>query len=260
VRLWPVSVVRSMCPGCTTTALFGPVEAVNAPGWPLVVPGTAGADRLSFGLGRVMATAGLACQGTRLGSRTGTTRARGTITAHRRAVVRRHPGPGEQVRSSVSEDEVGRGVRISGQDVAETQELAKRRSSGVRERAKASNASRSRSSIGPPACWPEDAPEAAQGCLLFVRGARGPVVGRALTHTGSVRNSDFRTRMGAALGPAHVDSFVADHVMGALGGRTAGQALADGEDLQLVWDAVCTELGIPAALRYGPDDPPARSR
>ncbi len=193
-------------------------------------------------------------------SRTGTTRARGTITAHRRAVVRRHPGPGEQVRSSVSEDEVGRGVRISGQDVAETQELAKRRSSGVRERAKASNASRSRSSIGPPACWPEDAPEAAQGCLLFVRGARGPVVGRALTHTGSVRNSDFRTRMGAALGPAHVDSFVADHVMGALGGRTAGQALADGEDLQLVWDAVCTELGIPAALRYGPDDPPARSR
>ncbi len=38
VRLWPVSVVRSMCPGCTTTALFGPVEAVNAPGWPLVVP------------------------------------------------------------------------------------------------------------------------------------------------------------------------------------------------------------------------------
>ena len=45
-----------------------------------------------------------------------------------------------------------------------------------------------------------------------------------------------------------------DHVFSALGGRTADEALAAGEDPKVVWFAVCDDFDVPDALRYGLPD------
>ena len=50
-------------------------------------------------------------------------------------------------------------------------------------------------------------------------------------------------------GPAYVDSFARDHVLGILGGRTVHEALAQGESAKTVWRAVCADQDVPASLR-----------
>lgn len=40
---------------------------------------------------------------------------------------------------------------------------------------------------------------------------------------------------------------VVDHVLDALGGRTAAQAIEDGVEPRDVWRALCTEFDVPPA-------------
>jgi hypothetical protein len=44
-------------------------------------------------------------------------------------------------------------------------------------------------------------------------------------------------------------SVAKDYVLAALGGRTVDQALADGEDVAVVWRAVCEAFKVPERLR-----------
>ena len=54
-----------------------------------------------------------------------------------------------------------------------------------------------------------------------------------------MRLTDFWARMERRFGPAYVASYAADQVLAQLGGRTVVQALEAGEDVQVVWRAVC---------------------
>lgn len=51
------------------------------------------------------------------------------------------------------------------------------------------------------------------------------------------------------LGVGYARSYAHDHVLGDLGGRTVDEALADGEDVTLVWRAVVAALELPARYR-----------
>lgn len=51
--------------------------------------------------------------------------------------------------------------------------------------------------------------------------------------------SDFWERMDETFGAGYARSVAADHTIGALGGRTVDQALAEGENAKHVWMAVC---------------------
>ena len=70
-----------------------------------------------------------------------------------------------------------------------------------------------------------------------------------LTTLGSVRLSDFWTRMRDHFGEGYAESVAHDHVLEALGGRTVDQALESGEDAKRVWRAVCEEFEVPARKR-----------
>jgi hypothetical protein len=69
-----------------------------------------------------------------------------------------------------------------------------------------------------------------------------------------VRLTEFRGLMQAQFGPLRAPSVAHDHVFGALQGRTADQAIADGEDPKLVWRAVCDDFDVSDALRFGLPD------
>ena len=64
-----------------------------------------------------------------------------------------------------------------------------------------------------------------------------------------MRLTELWRRMDEALGPASVDTFASDQVIGALGDRTVRQALAAGVPAKEVWRAVCATLDLPARLR-----------
>jgi hypothetical protein len=64
-----------------------------------------------------------------------------------------------------------------------------------------------------------------------------------------VRLTAFWERMRAQFGETYADSVAKDHVLASLGGRTVNQALADGEDVKLVWRAVCEAFKVPERLR-----------
>lgn len=51
------------------------------------------------------------------------------------------------------------------------------------------------------------------------------------------------------LGPAYATSYAHDQVLPQLGGRTAVQALADGDDAKTVWRAVVVALDLPPSER-----------
>jgi hypothetical protein len=79
------------------------------------------------------------------------------------------------------------------------------------------------------------------------RGA-GPV-GRGGGSLARVRLTAFWDHMRAQFGDAYAESVAKDHVIGALGGRTVNQALADGEDVKTVWRAVCDAFHLPERAR-----------
>jgi hypothetical protein len=64
-----------------------------------------------------------------------------------------------------------------------------------------------------------------------------------------VRLTAFWDRMRAQFGEVYADSVAKDHVLAGLGGRTVSQALADGEDVKVVWRAVCEAFHVPERQR-----------
>ncbi len=77
-----------------------------------------------------------------------------------------------------------------------------------------------------------------------------------------MRLSHFRRLMDDEFGPSYATSVASDQVLGALGGRTANEALAAGTDPAEVWDALCEAMDVPPARRLGADPkrPPAGSQ
>lgn len=65
--------------------------------------------------------------------------------------------------------------------------------------------------------------------------------------------SEFWTLVTEEFGDAYGRTLVRDHVVGALGHRTAEQALAAGDEPRSVWFALCDELGVPEHRRWGAD-------
>ena len=73
--------------------------------------------------------------------------------------------------------------------------------------------------------------------------ARGPV------SLAPVRLTVFWARMGEQFGDVYAQSVAQDYVLADLGGRTINQALADGQDVKVVWKAVCDAFRVPERLR-----------
>jgi Protein of unknown function (DUF3046) len=59
----------------------------------------------------------------------------------------------------------------------------------------------------------------------------------------------FWDRMRAQFGDVYAESVAKDQVLSSLGGRTVSQALADGEDVKVVWRAVCEAFQVPERMR-----------
>jgi DUF3046 family protein len=65
----------------------------------------------------------------------------------------------------------------------------------------------------------------------------------------AVKLTEFWNRMREQFGEVYAESVAKDQVLGALGGRTVNQALADGEDAKNVWRAVVETFDVPERLR-----------
>ena len=65
-----------------------------------------------------------------------------------------------------------------------------------------------------------------------------------------MRHNEFRALMTAHFGTHRAASVAADHVFAALGGRTADEALAAGQNPKQVWAAVCETFDVPAELHH----------
>jgi hypothetical protein len=77
-----------------------------------------------------------------------------------------------------------------------------------------------------------------------------PVGPRAVRSTlGGVRATEFWDRMMAQFGEVYAQSLAKDYVFASLGGRTIERALADGEDVKVVWRAVCDAFELPEKVR-----------
>ena len=61
--------------------------------------------------------------------------------------------------------------------------------------------------------------------------------------------------MDQAFGLVYAKSLAADLVIGALGSRTADEALAAGVPPRQVWDAVCGAMELPEATRWAYREP-----
>ena len=64
-----------------------------------------------------------------------------------------------------------------------------------------------------------------------------------------MRLTDFWGRMERRFGRAYAASYAADQVLSSLGGRTVQQALDDGDEVKLVWRAVCDATSVEASDR-----------
>jgi hypothetical protein len=64
-----------------------------------------------------------------------------------------------------------------------------------------------------------------------------------------MRLTAFWERMRAQFGEAYAESVAKDYVLSDLGGRTVNKALADGEDVKVVWRAVCESFSVSDSLR-----------
>ena len=64
-----------------------------------------------------------------------------------------------------------------------------------------------------------------------------------------MRLTELWERLEAVLGPAYARSWAADTVLAELGGRTVDEALAQGEEVKVVWWAVADHLELPTSRR-----------
>ncbi len=88
-----------------------------------------------------------------------------------------------------------------------------------------------------------------QACADDAPGAESACVGGAAGSLARVRLTEFWDRMRRQFGEAYADSVAKDHVLSTLGSRTVNQALADGEDVKVVWRAVCESFRVPERRR-----------
>jgi len=66
-----------------------------------------------------------------------------------------------------------------------------------------------------------------------------------------MRMSDFWRLMDDEFGAAYARSLARDHVLGALGNRTALEALEAGVNPRETWLALCVDMDIPQDRRLG---------
>ncbi len=66
--------------------------------------------------------------------------------------------------------------------------------------------------------------------------------------------SDFWTLVDDEFGRTQGRTLVRDHVLGALGHRTAQEALDAGEEPRTVWFALCDDLHVPDERRWGVEE------
>jgi hypothetical protein len=64
-----------------------------------------------------------------------------------------------------------------------------------------------------------------------------------------VRLTAFWDRMNSQFGENYAASVAQDYVLAGLGSRTVVQALADGDDVKVIWRAVCEAFDVSEALR-----------
>jgi hypothetical protein len=64
-----------------------------------------------------------------------------------------------------------------------------------------------------------------------------------------MRLTEFWARMREQFGDVYAESLAKDFVLSGLGGRTVNKALADGEDVKVVWRAVSDQFNVPDRLR-----------
>lgn len=64
-----------------------------------------------------------------------------------------------------------------------------------------------------------------------------------------MRITDFWQRMDEQFGAGYAQSVAKDYVLGGLGERTVQQALADGEDVKVIWRAICVAFPVADRLR-----------
>ena len=64
-----------------------------------------------------------------------------------------------------------------------------------------------------------------------------------------MRLQEFWSRLERQFGSMRAQSVARDHVFGALGGRTALQAIEAGLPVRKVWLAICEEYEVPAKER-----------
>lgn len=60
-----------------------------------------------------------------------------------------------------------------------------------------------------------------------------------------MRLTEFHERVASRFGAAYGTTVLADHVLAAVGGRTAAQAIEDGVEPRDVWWALCTDFDVP---------------
>ena len=64
-----------------------------------------------------------------------------------------------------------------------------------------------------------------------------------------MRLQEFWSRLDGQFGSMRAQSVARDHVFGALGGRTAVQAIDAGLPVRKVWLAICEDYDVPAKER-----------
>lgn len=60
-----------------------------------------------------------------------------------------------------------------------------------------------------------------------------------------MRLTEFHERVTVRFGTVYGTSVLVDHVLTALGGRTAAQAIEDGAEPRDVWWALCADFDVP---------------
>lgn len=73
-----------------------------------------------------------------------------------------------------------------------------------------------------------------------------------------MRLSDFWRLMDDEFGPAYSRVLASDLVLGAIGGKTAVEALGSGIEPRAVWLAVCEVQDVPPERRLGRDIAPKK--
>jgi len=62
--------------------------------------------------------------------------------------------------------------------------------------------------------------------------------------------TEFWERMREQFGPTYADAVARDQVLARLGGRSASQALEQGENPRTVWLALCEHFDVPVRARH----------